>query len=65
MSIIVVIKEGDELICNTDSRMMAHDYSGVSSDSQQTIFEVAPNTFIATSGRLMASEFQIARARVK
>lgn len=63
MSIIVVLKEADTLILSTDSRMMAHDYSGVASDTEQKIFEIAPGTFIATSGRKMASEFQVARAR--
>lgn len=63
MSIIVVLKEADTLIFSTDSRMMAHDSSAVDCDMQQKIFEVAPSTFIATSGRKMASEFQIARAR--
>ena len=63
MSIIVVFKEADTLIFGTDSRMMAHDYSGVATDAEQKIFEITPNTFIATSGRKMASEFQVARAR--
>ena len=63
MSIITVLKEADTLIFSTDSRMMKHDYRGVDSDTQQKIFEIAPDTFIATSGRKMASEFQVARAR--
>lgn len=63
MSIIVVFKEADTLIFSTDSRMMKHDYSGVSCDTQQKIFPLATGTFIATSGRKMASEFQVARAR--
>ncbi len=62
MSIIVVLKDADTLILCTDSRMMAHDYSGVASDAQPKIWEIAPDTFIATSGRAWASEFQIARA---
>jgi cellobiose-specific phosphotransferase system component IIB len=63
MSIITVLKEADTLIFSTDSRMMMHDFSGVATDAEQKIFEIAPNTFIATSGRKLASQFQIARAR--
>lgn len=63
MSILTVFKEKNTLLFGTDSRMMKHDYSGVDSDKQQKIFGIAPNTFMATSGRKMASEFQIARAR--
>jgi hypothetical protein len=63
MSIITAIKEGNELVFCADSRMMAHDYSAVDCDTQQKVFEIAPSTFLGTSGRLMASEFQIARAR--
>jgi hypothetical protein len=63
MSVITVFKEANTLIFSTDSRMMKHDYSGVDSDTQQKIFNLAPETFIATSGRKIASEFQIARAR--
>jgi hypothetical protein len=51
------------LILGTDSRFMAHDYSGVASDTEQKVFEVALNTFIATSGRKIACDFQVARAR--
>jgi hypothetical protein len=63
MSIISVWQEADTLLLSTDSRMMAHDYSGIASDEAQKIFEIAPGTFIATSGRKLASEFQIERAR--
>src|ERR1035437_7104158 len=63
MSIITVFKEKNTLLFGTDSRMMAHDYSGVNSNKQRKIFDIAPNTFIATSGRKMASEFQVAIAR--
>src|SRR5271157_5895949 len=63
MSIITVLKEADTLIFSTDSRMMKGDYSGVDSDAEQKLFAVAPGTFIATSSRKCASEFQIARAR--
>ena len=58
MSIILVLKESDTLILSTDSRMMAHDNSGVVCDAEQKIFEIGPGTFIAVSGRKMASEFQ-------
>src|ERR1035437_6192423 len=63
MSIITVFKEKNTLLFGTDSRMMLCDYSGISTDKQQKIFNIAPNTFIATSGRKMASEFQVAIAR--
>jgi hypothetical protein len=63
LSIITVIKEKDELIFSTDSRIMACDGRGVASDHTQKIFEVAPGTYMATSGREVASNFQIARAR--
>jgi hypothetical protein len=42
MSIIVVLKEANTLFLATDSRMMAHNYSGVASDAQQKLFEIAP-----------------------
>jgi hypothetical protein len=63
MSIVTVFKDSDTLIFSTDSRMMKGNYSGVDCDTQQKIFQVGPGTFIATSGRKMASEFQVARAR--
>src|ERR1035441_7494671 len=64
MSIITVLKEADTLIFSTDSRMMAHDNSGIVSDAERKIFEIAPGTFIATSGRKVASQLQVARARI-
>jgi len=63
MSIIVVLKEADTLIFSADSRFMKHDSSGVDSDAVQKILEVAPGTYLATSGRLCACEYQVARAR--
>ena len=63
MSIITVFKDANSLIFGTDSRMMKHDYSGVDTDTEQKIFEIAPETYIACSGRKFASEFQVARAR--
>ena len=63
MSIIIVLKEGNTLILSTDSRMMAHNYSGVADNTQQKIFEIAPNIFFASSGRKMVTEFQVSRAR--
>ena len=63
MSTMVCLKEGDTLILGTDSRFMKHDYSGIASDEEQKIFEVAPETFLATSGRKMVCDFQVARAR--
>lgn len=63
MSIVLVVKDGPALTFSTDSRMMHGDYSGVATDDQQKVFEVAEDTFIATTGRKVASEYQIARAR--
>ena len=63
MSTIICLKEGDTLVLGTDSRFMKHDYSGIASDEEQKIFEVAPETFLATSGRKMVCDFQVARAR--
>jgi hypothetical protein len=63
MSTIVVLKEADTLFLGTDSRYMAHDFSGIASDAEQKIFPIAPDTFIAVSGRKVISEFQAARAR--
>ena len=54
MSTIVVLKEAGTLILSTDSRFMLHDFTGIASDAEQKIFEIAPDTFIATSGRKMA-----------
>ena len=63
MSTIICLKEGDTLVLGTDSRFMKHDYSGIASDEEQKIFGVAPETFLATSGRKMVCDFQVARAR--
>lgn len=50
MSTMVCLKDGDTLILGTDSRFVEADLSGVVSDAEQKIFEIWPNTFIATSG---------------
>jgi hypothetical protein len=63
MSTIVCLKENDTLILGTDSRFMKVDFSGVASDTAQKVFEIAPQTFIATSGRLRACNFQTEKAR--
>lgn len=62
MSSIVCLKENDTLLLGTDSRFMNLDFSGVASDAESKIFEVAPGTFLATSGRLRACRFQAYKA---
>jgi hypothetical protein len=63
MSTIVCLKEKNTVVLGTDSRFMKHDFSGVASDAEQKIFGIAPETFIAPSGRKMACDFQHAKAR--
>jgi hypothetical protein len=63
MSTLVVLKENNALILGTDSRFMSGDFTSMVSDATQKIFEIAPETFIATSGRKMACDFQHERAR--
>lgn len=63
MSTIVVVKEASHLVLGADSRFMRLDFSGPLSSSMQKVFEVARDTFIATSGRLRACEFQTRTAR--
>src|ERR1017187_7948379 len=62
MSTMICLKEGNTLFLGTDSRFMKQDYSGIASDEEQKIFEVAPETFLATSGRKMVCDWQTARA---
>ena len=52
MSIVMVFKEADTLILSTDSRAMELDNSAVASDTETKLFVVAPNTFIALTGRV-------------
>src|ERR1035437_6035465 len=63
MSTLVVLKENNTLILGTDSRFMSGDFTSIASDATQKIFEIGPGTFIATSGRKMACDFQHERAR--
>ncbi|HWQ52093.1 MAG TPA: hypothetical protein VN442_00310 [Bryobacteraceae bacterium] len=63
MSTIVCLKDGRTLVLGTDSRVMTHDWSGVASDAMPKIIQVAPETFIATSGYVMACEFEHQKAR--
>src|SRR5437868_6840073 len=63
MSTIVVLKDANTLVLGTDSRFMEADFSGVSSDAEQKIFEIAPDTYIATSGWRITCDFQVSRAR--
>ncbi len=64
MSTLVVLKENDVLILGTDSRFMKHDSSGIASDHEKKIREVAPEVFIAASGWKVALDFEQAKARV-
>src|ERR1041385_3323544 len=64
MSAIVVLKEKNVLVLGTDSRFMKHDFSAVDSDAEQKIHEIAPGTFIATSGFKPACEFQETQCRI-
>jgi hypothetical protein len=63
MSTLVVLKENNTLILGTDSRFMSGDFTSIVSDATQKIFEIAPETFIACSGRTMTCDFQRERAR--
>src|ERR1035437_6430994 len=63
MSSVVVVKEKDTLTLASDSRFMSGDFSSIVSDATQKIFEIAPETFIACSGRTMTCDFQHERAR--
>src|ERR1035438_5227270 len=62
MSTMICLKEGNTLVLGTDSRFMKQDYSGIASDEEQKVCEVAPETFLATSGRKMVCDWQTARA---
>src|SRR4051794_36443218 len=63
MSTIVVLKDKDALVLGTDSRFMRPDFCSIASDAEQKIFEIAPRTFVATSGFKMACDFQVEKAR--
>ena len=63
MSTVIVLKANDTLILATDSRFMRHDYTEIASDDTRKIWEIGPETFIATSGRKWACDFQTERAR--
>ena len=63
MSIVTVFKEADTLILSTDSRAMELDNSAVASDTETKLFVVAPNTFIALTGRVGVCAFQVERSR--
>ncbi|HWR35357.1 MAG TPA: hypothetical protein VN622_05745, partial [Clostridia bacterium] len=63
MSTMIVLKDANALVLGTDSRLSAHDYSRVLSDRWEKIREVAPQTYIATSGRRPVCEFQEEKAR--
>ena len=62
MSIIVALKDGDEMYLGTDSRFMNPEETAPVSDSVQKIHSVGPGAFIATSGYQHACSFQAARA---
>ncbi len=62
MSVIVIAKDGESLVLSTDSRVMVTDFSVPLTDSEQKIYEVAPETFIATAGWLLPCHFQVETA---
>src|ERR1035438_5713081 len=62
VSIIVALKDGDEMYLGTDSRFMNPEETAPVSDSVQKIHSVGPGAFIATSGYQHACSFQAARA---
>lgn len=62
MSTIVCLKEKRSLVLGTDSRQMQPDLSGVKTDVLQKIHEIAPSTFVATSGYERVCGFQERRA---
>jgi len=62
MSIIVAIRDGDEVCLGTDSRFMNADQTAIESDSVQKIFPIGSDGFIATSGFRIACDFLQTRA---
>lgn len=59
MSTIVCVRDGDAAILSSDSRYVdGWDFRTVVSDAEPKIFEVAPDTFLAVSGRKSACDFQ-------
>lgn len=62
MSTVIALKHGDTVILAADSRFMRADFSGVASDTEQKIFPIGRDTFIATAGWKVASDLQIAKA---
>ena len=63
MSTLVVLKENSVLVLGTDSRFMKPDCSGIASDSEVKICEIAQQTFIAASGWKYALDLELATAR--
>ncbi len=63
MSSIVVLKESDSIVLGTDSRYVTADRTRIASDSVEKIQEIAPDTFLATSGYSPVCDFQNAKAR--
>jgi hypothetical protein len=63
MSATVCVKDGDGLILATDSRFMGRDFRDVFSDQMEKIFELGPDTFLATSGWNLTSDFQQSKAQ--
>ena len=63
MSIVTCWRESNTVILSADSRSMELDNSAVASDTETKLFVVAPDTFIALTGRVGVCEFQVDRAR--
>lgn len=63
MSAIVCLKQNDELILATDSRIMEPDFSAVASDHEEKVFEVAPGVFIAGAGWKPTCDFEVKKSR--
>lgn len=57
MSTMICIKEGDTIVLGTDSRFMLSDFSAISNDAVQKLFEIAPGAFLATCGWSFSSDF--------
>jgi hypothetical protein len=63
MSTLVVLIETSVLVLGTDSRFMKPDCSGIASDSEVKLCEIAQQTFIAASGWKYALDLELAKAR--
>jgi hypothetical protein len=58
MSVICCVRDRDAVILGTDSRYVGVDFTTVVSDAEPKLFEIAPDTYLAVSGRKSACDFQ-------